>query len=200
MTDLKHVFGLHPFKFRKSPIHLEAHPKSLEIKQSPLQTKPEQVSLQVESIQPKTTLKKYSGLPLPEYKPATGIPGMDYEEIQPNLEQPDYVMEKWVVPHHYQEMEVNITKLLQFIDTTNASLAQRSESDKITLADFIIMAASNACLDVPATNSQFLGDSIRTFHNTNIAYMGYKENTSKGLVLKDVQKMNISKIAKTRQT
>jgi len=62
------------------------------------------------------------------------------------------------------------------------------------------MAASNTCLDVPASNSQFLGDKIRTFKNTNIGFTAYKGNSQTNLVIKNVQKMSLSKIAKSRNS
>lgn len=67
------------------------------------------------------------------------------------------------IPHYYVTVSVNVDNLLKLRTKLNAMT-----KTKISVNDMVIKAASLACVKVPATNSSWLGEAIRTYKNVNM--------------------------------
>ena len=67
------------------------------------------------------------------------------------------------IPHYYVTVSVNVDNLLKLRAKLN-SVAKT----KISVNDMVIKAASLACINVPATNSSWLGETIRSFKEVNM--------------------------------
>lgn len=59
---------------------------------------------------------------------------------------------------------------------------------KISVNDFVIKAASLACMHVPETNSSWMGESIRRFKNVN---MNVAVQTEHGLMVPVIQNTHL---------
>lgn len=69
------------------------------------------------------------------------------------------------IPHYYLEADIQMDNLLQF----KKNLFEETQV-KLSINDFIIKAVSKACLEVPETNSYWLGDKIQRFHNCDVSF------------------------------
>lgn len=70
---------------------------------------------------------------------------------------------KSTIPHYYVTVSVNVDNLLRLRTKLNAT-----SKSKISVNDMVIKAASLACVNVPQTNSSWLGETIRQFNQVNI--------------------------------
>ena len=87
------------------------------------------------------------------------------------------------IPHYYVTVSVQVDKLL----TLRAKLNKHSTS-KISVNDMVIKAASLAAVNVPATNSSWMGDFIREFKNVN---MSVAVQTDHGLMAPVIANTNL---------
>lgn len=69
------------------------------------------------------------------------------------------------IPHYYLESEIKMDNLLKFKKQIFLETSQ-----KLSINDFIIKAVSKACLQVPETNSYYLGSKIQRFHNCDVSF------------------------------
>lgn len=67
------------------------------------------------------------------------------------------------IPHYYVTVSVNVDNLLKLRTKLNGM-----SKTKISVNDMVIKAASLACMNVPQTNSSWLGDKIRQFNAVNM--------------------------------
>jgi pyruvate dehydrogenase E2 component (dihydrolipoamide acetyltransferase) len=67
------------------------------------------------------------------------------------------------IPHYYVTLSVNVDNLLNLRTKLNAMT-----KTKISVNDMVIKAASLACVKVPATNSSWLVEAIRSYKNVNM--------------------------------
>lgn len=68
------------------------------------------------------------------------------------------------IPHYYVTVAVNVDNLIKLRGKLNTVA-----KSKISVNDMVIKAASLACVRVPETNSQWLGEAIRKFNNVNMS-------------------------------
>ncbi len=68
------------------------------------------------------------------------------------------------IPHYYVTVAVNVDNLIKLRGKLNTVA-----KSKISVNDMVIKAASLACVRVPETNSQWLGEAIRRFTNVNMS-------------------------------
>ena len=87
------------------------------------------------------------------------------------------------IPHYYVTVAVNVDNLIKL----RAKLNTAAKS-KISVNDFVIKAASLACVRVPETNSSWMGDVIRRFKNVN---MSVAIQTDFGLMAPTVQNTHL---------
>lgn len=66
---------------------------------------------------------------------------------------------KNTIPHYYLTRAINMDNVLQLRKELNSI-----SDSKISVNDFIIKAASLACLKVPECNSAWMGDTIRQYN------------------------------------
>ena len=81
---------------------------------------------------------------------------------------------KNTIPHYYLTRTVQMDK----INELRAQLNQISE-ERISVNDFIIKAASLACIKVPEANSAWMGETIRQY---NVVDMSVAVATPNGLI------------------
>lgn len=84
---------------------------------------------------------------------------------------------KQTVPHFYLSADVNVDQLLSLRQKLNKLLEK--DSLKLSINDFIIKAASLACVKVPEANSAWMDTVIREFHSVDISVA---VSTDKGLI------------------
>ncbi len=70
---------------------------------------------------------------------------------------------KSTIPHYYVTVSVRVDNLLKLRTQLNSMT-----KTKISVNDMVIKAASLACMNVPETNSSWVGESIRLFKNLNM--------------------------------
>lgn len=79
------------------------------------------------------------------------------------------------IPHYYVTVSVNVDNLLKLRSKLNTL-----SKAKISVNDMVIKAASLAAVNVPETNSEWRGDSIRRYKNVN---MSVAVQTPNGLIV-----------------
>lgn len=84
---------------------------------------------------------------------------------------------KQTVPHFYLSADVNVDELLCLRQKLNKLLEK--DSLKLSINDFIIKAASLACVKVPEANSAWMDTVIREFNSVDISVA---VSTDKGLI------------------
>lgn len=84
---------------------------------------------------------------------------------------------KQTIPHFYLSADVNVDQLLSLRQKLNKLLEK--DSLKLSINDFIIKAASLACIKVPEANSAWMDTVIREFSSVDISVA---VSTDKGLI------------------
>ena len=69
---------------------------------------------------------------------------------------------KQELPHYYLTVEINMDKVLKLREVFNKTLTEKDQTAKLSVNDFIVKAVACALSDVPAANSAWLGEVIRT--------------------------------------
>eukprot|EP00005_Dracoamoeba_jomungandri_P001619 CAMPEP_0174250042 /NCGR_PEP_ID=MMETSP0439-20130205/341_1 /TAXON_ID=0 /ORGANISM="Stereomyxa ramosa, Strain Chinc5" /LENGTH=419 /DNA_ID=CAMNT_0015330013 /DNA_START=269 /DNA_END=1528 /DNA_ORIENTATION=- len=101
-------------------------------------------------------------------------------------------MSKQTVPHYYLTTECNVDRLLKVRESLNK---QGEGKYKLSVNDFVIKAAALALKQMPAVNSSWGPEAIRTFHNIDI---NVAVNTDHGLftpIVFDADKRGLAEIA-----
>lgn len=75
---------------------------------------------------------------------------------------------KQTIPHFYLTIECKVDKLLSMRQEINAAIGEDKEK-KISVNDFIIMAAAKAMKEVPAVNASWQETEIKQYKNIDIA-------------------------------
>jgi len=84
---------------------------------------------------------------------------------------------KQTVPHFYLSADVNVDQLSSLRQKLNKSLEK--DSLKLSINDFVIKAASLACVKVPEANSAWMDTVIREFNSVDISVA---VSTDRGLI------------------
>ncbi|XP_072175975.1 dihydrolipoyllysine-residue acetyltransferase component of pyruvate dehydrogenase complex-like [Diadema setosum] len=75
------------------------------------------------------------------------------------------IYSKQTIPHYYLMADIDVAAVLRLQGNLNEMVG---EDNQITLNEFIIKAASLACMKIPDANSAWFGDKIRQYHNVDI--------------------------------
>eukprot|EP00004_Rigifila_ramosa_P025861 TRINITY_DN783_c0_g1_i1.p1 TRINITY_DN783_c0_g1~~TRINITY_DN783_c0_g1_i1.p1 ORF type:complete len:549 (-),score=133.33 TRINITY_DN783_c0_g1_i1:19-1455(-) len=86
-------------------------------------------------------------------------------------------MSKQTIPHFYATVDVNLDALLKLRASLNAHAGK--DSWKLSINDFVIKAASLACMKFPETRSQWGESSVRVFESVD---MCVAVDTGSGLI------------------
>ena len=107
------------------------------------------------------------------------------------------VESKTTVPHFQVSMLVNMDPLMDLRKTLNAQL--ESQGIKLSVNDFIVRASALACVQHPAVNSSWAGDTIQQHGTVNVGIaVALPEERGGGLivpVLRDVQNLGLRSIS-----
>lgn len=93
---------------------------------------------------------------------------------------------KFTAPHLYFTTSVDVSELIKFRDMIN-----KSQSQKVSFNDFVIVAAANALQKYPEINCSLRGDKIVQFKDVNIGMAVGMEN---GLIVPVVKKAQNKKL------
>jgi pyruvate dehydrogenase E2 component (dihydrolipoamide acetyltransferase) len=102
------------------------------------------------------------------------------------------VESKTTAPHFYITMDVDMAAAMALRGQLNALL---SESDKISVNDFIVKAAAVALKQFPNINASFAGDEIRVHEQVNIGVAVARETGLVVAVVRDCDKKPLAQIA-----
>lgn len=69
------------------------------------------------------------------------------------------------IPHYYLTQQVQVDNLMKLRGKLNGVATV-----KLSVNDFVMKAAALAALKVPLTNSSWMGDYIRQYHNVNMSF------------------------------
>ncbi len=69
------------------------------------------------------------------------------------------------IPHYYLESDIQMDELLSFKKKLFTETGV-----KLSVNDFIIKAVAKACIEVPETNSYWMGDKIQQFKNVDVSF------------------------------
>lgn len=101
---------------------------------------------------------------------------------------------KQQVPHIYLTIEINMTEALKWRQTVNAAI-ERKGGSKASVNDIIIKAAAVALRKVPAINSGFIDNKIRTYNRVHIAIAVALPDGLITPVVRDADQKSLSQIA-----
>lgn len=82
---------------------------------------------------------------------------------------------KQTVPHFYLTVDVQVDELMKVRETLNRMATAKASSKpgsspayKLSVNDFVVKASAMAMRQVPAVNSQWMGDAVRQYHAVDI--------------------------------
>ncbi len=101
---------------------------------------------------------------------------------------------KTQIPHFYLSIEVNAAPLAALRREVNALAESRGEP-KITVNDFILLAAARAAASVPKVNAAFDGDAIVQYEDINLAVAVSVEDGLITPVIRAAQKLSLREIS-----
>lgn len=103
---------------------------------------------------------------------------------------------KTQIPHFYLHIEVDAAPITRLRKQLNAAAeANKEEGVKITINDFVLLAAAKAVLDNPKVNATFAGDSIIQFDAVNLAVAVAVDDGLVTPVIRDAQKLSLKQIS-----
>jgi pyruvate dehydrogenase E2 component (dihydrolipoamide acetyltransferase) len=76
---------------------------------------------------------------------------------------------KQTVPHFYLTVDMEIDRLLDARKQINTGLENESGGAKISVNDFVIMAAAKALIDVPAANASWSDEGTRLYSRADVS-------------------------------
>lgn len=110
----------------------------------------------------------------PAMTPAAGapaVPGAAFTDIPlTNIRQViarRLLQSKQTVPHYYLSIDINMDECLELRKELNRLLAP--DNVKLSVNDFIIKAAAQACRKVPEANSSWMDTCIREYHTVDVS-------------------------------
>ncbi|WP_342225893.1 pyruvate dehydrogenase complex dihydrolipoamide acetyltransferase [Rickettsia endosymbiont of Urophora cardui] len=101
---------------------------------------------------------------------------------------------KQTVPHFYLSIECNVDKLLDIREDINKSFGD-DKSAKISVNDFIILAAAKALQEVPNANASWGDDAIRYYNNVDISVAVAIENGLVTPIIRNADQKNIVELS-----
>ena len=99
------------------------------------------------------------------------------------------------MPHTYLITDISVKSLIEFIDDINS----RNTNNDITMDDLFIKAAGKVCAELPDSNSQWNGTSIRSFKNANVSFVVSTGNGYVTPTVPQADSLTISKISQIRK-
>ncbi|BDU60662.1 dihydrolipoyllysine-residue acetyltransferase component of pyruvate dehydrogenase complex [Candidatus Rickettsia kotlanii] len=102
---------------------------------------------------------------------------------------------KQTVPHFYLSIECNVDKLLDIREDINKSFSE-DKSTRISVNDFIILAAAKALQEVPNANASWGEDAIEYYNNVDISVAVAIENGLVTPIVKNANQKNILELSR----
>lgn len=106
------------------------------------------------------------------------------------------VESKTQIPHFYLQVEMDAAPLLALRKQVNAT-AEKDGGPKITVNDFVLMAAARAAVEVPAVNASFAGDSIIQYAGVHVSVAVAVDDGLVTPVLRNADKLSLREISTT---
>lgn len=104
------------------------------------------------------------------------------------------VESKQTIPHFYLSIECNMDRLLEARQDINESFAN-DKSKRISVNDFIILAAAKGLKDVPEANASWSEDAISYYNNIDISVAVAVEGGLITPVIKNADQKDIIKLS-----
>jgi len=101
---------------------------------------------------------------------------------------------KTQIPHFYLSMEIDAAPLAKLRKELNAA-AEADAAPKVTINDFILLAAARAAKQHPRVNAAFAGDSIVEYGSVNLSVAIAVEDGLITPVIRDAQKLSLREIS-----
>jgi pyruvate dehydrogenase E2 component (dihydrolipoamide acetyltransferase) len=101
---------------------------------------------------------------------------------------------KTQIPHFYLSMEIDAAPLAKLRKELNAA-AEADAAPKVTVNDFILLAAARAAKQHPRVNAAFAGDSIVEYGSVNLSVAIAVEDGLITPVIRDAQKLSLREIS-----
>ena len=101
---------------------------------------------------------------------------------------------KTQIPHFYLTIEIDAAPLAKLRKELNAA-AETSGTAKVTVNDFILLAAARAAKQHPRVNSAFAGDSIVEYGSVNLSVAIAVEDGLITPVIRDAQSLSLRAIS-----
>lgn len=105
-------------------------------------------------------------------KAAAPLPGAAYKDIQISSMRKviaqRLTMSKQTIPHYYLTVDVKVDNVLALRKRMNDMFANENKGIKISVNDFVIKAASLACMRVPEANSSWQESHIRQYNAVDV--------------------------------
>ncbi|MEI8293245.1 MAG: dihydrolipoamide acetyltransferase family protein [bacterium] len=101
---------------------------------------------------------------------------------------------KTQIPHFYLSMEIDAAPLSKLRKDLNAA-AEAAGTAKVTVNDFILLAAARAAKQHPKVNAAFAGDSIVEYGSVNLSVAIAVEDGLITPVIRDAQNLSLREIS-----
>ena len=101
---------------------------------------------------------------------------------------------KTQIPHFYLTIEIDAAPLAKIRKELNAA-AEASGTSKVTVNDFILLAAARAAKQHPRVNAAFAGDSIVEYGSVNLSVAIAVEDGLITPVIRDAQSLSLREIS-----
>jgi len=102
---------------------------------------------------------------------------------------------KQEIPHYYLSVDVQMDKLMAIRAQLNGGLAASKSETKLSVTDFIIKASAVALMRVPAVNSSWMDDKIRTYHAADISVAVQTDHGLMVPIVRDADTKGLSSIS-----
>ena len=101
---------------------------------------------------------------------------------------------KTQIPHFYLNIEIDAAPLAKLRKDLNAA-AEAAGTAKVTVNDFILLAAARAAKQHPKVNAAFAGDSVVEYGSVNLSVAIAVEDGLITPVIRDAQKLSLREIS-----
>jgi pyruvate dehydrogenase E2 component (dihydrolipoamide acetyltransferase) len=101
---------------------------------------------------------------------------------------------KTQIPHFYLSIEIDAAPLAKLRKDLNAA-AEAAGTAKVTVNDFILLAAARAAKQHPKVNAAFAGDSVVEYGSVNLSVAIAVEDGLITPVIRDAQKLSLREIS-----
>lgn len=99
---------------------------------------------------------------------------------------------KQTIPHYYLSVDLNVDRIVKLRQELNEQL--KNDNIKLSVNDFIIKAASLACLKVPAANSSWQDTFIREHHTVDMCVAVATDNGLITPIVKSAERKGLASI------